>query len=91
MPGVRFILGLALSTGTQLLGDGRSRAADVCDNCVDVPNGPLLADPIGGNQLDANLNGDGGVDFLDLGLLTSQFFQLPGPSGLPCARTVPCP
>ncbi len=40
---------------------------------------------------DADLNGDGSVDFLDLGLMKSQFFQPPGPSGLSCAGTIPCP
>ena len=40
---------------------------------------------------DADLNGDGSVDFLDLGMMKSLFFQPPGPSGLECAGTVPCP
>ena len=40
---------------------------------------------------DADLNGDGIADFLDLGVLKTLFFQSPGPSGLPCAGTVPCP
>ena len=40
---------------------------------------------------DCDLNGDGTVDFLDLGLMKAQFFQPPGPSGLDCAGTIPCP
>ncbi len=39
----------------------------------------------------ADLNGDGTVDFLDLGRMKSLFFQPPGPSGLACAGTIPCP
>ena len=30
----------------------------------------------------ADLNGDGAVNFADLGLLKSMFFQQPGPSGI---------
>ena len=40
---------------------------------------------------DADLNGDNFVDFLDLGRMKAQFFDLPGPSGLDCAGTIPCP
>jgi hypothetical protein len=40
---------------------------------------------------DSDLNGDGVVDFLDLGLMKTLFFRPPGPSGLACAGTVPCP
>jgi len=31
---------------------------------------------------DADLNGDGSVNFGDLGIMKNQFFQTPGPSAL---------
>jgi hypothetical protein len=40
---------------------------------------------------DADLNGDGVVNAVDLGTLKSRFFKPPGPSGLTCAGTIPCP
>ncbi len=40
---------------------------------------------------DCDINGDGICDFLDLGRCKVLFFQPPGPSGLSCAGTVPCP
>ncbi|MEL7450497.1 MAG: peptidoglycan DD-metalloendopeptidase family protein [Pseudomonadota bacterium] len=39
----------------------------------------------------ADLNGDGVVNFSDLGMLKAAFFAPPGPSGMPCAGTIPCP
>ena len=58
---------------------------DNCDNCVEVPNGPAIPDAGGnvqrdtnldgyGNLCDPDLNNDGAVDFLDLGLLKAVFF-----------------
>ncbi len=102
---------------------------DACDNCTEIPNGPVIPGAGDGIQVDTNgdgygnacdpdlnndgtvdfldlgllkavfftddadadLNGDGTVDFLDLGLMKSGFFQPPGPSGLACAGTIPCP
>jgi len=43
------------------------------------------------DDADADLNGDGMVDFLDLGRMKTQFLGSPGPSGLDCAGTIPCP
>ncbi|MEM9058406.1 MAG: peptidoglycan DD-metalloendopeptidase family protein, partial [Pseudomonadota bacterium] len=40
---------------------------------------------------DADLNGDGLVNFIDLGAMKAAFFGTPGPSGMACAGTVPCP
>ena len=34
---------------------------------------------------DEDMDGDGVVNFADLGLLKSQFFGIPGPSGVPNA------
>ncbi len=40
---------------------------------------------------DADFNGDGIVNVLDLGTLKAGFFQAPGPSGMSCAGSAPCP
>ncbi len=99
------------------------------DNCVVVPNGPLLgtgscvaqedADMDGyGNPCDLDVNNNGAVDLIDLSnnfltqgaigtahdyncngavdlLDLSESFlrqgEIPGPSGLACAGTIPCP
>lgn len=39
----------------------------------------------------ADLNGDNSVNFADLSTLKSLFFGPPGPSGMSCAGTAPCP
>ena len=39
------------------------------------------------NDPDADLNGDGSVNFLDLARLKAGFFEPPGPSGTPNACT----
>ncbi len=36
-------------------------------------------------------NGDGAISVPDFGVLRSHFGGPPGPSGLDCAGTVPCP
>jgi hypothetical protein len=36
-----------------------------------------------GADADADLSGDGVVNFIDLGVMRSLFFQPPGPSGVP--------
>jgi len=54
-------------------GDG---IEDEIDNCLEAPN-PGQRDTDGdgyGNYCDADLNGDGVTDFLDLGILKSRFF-----------------
>ena len=33
---------------------------------------------------DADLDGDGAVNFVDLGIMKAAFFQAPGPSANPC-------
>lgn len=65
-------------------GDG---VGDACDTCVEISNPRMILEStrLTGNQLDgdqdgfgnacdADLNGDGVVDFLDLGLLKDVFF-----------------
>ena len=102
---------------------------DSTDNCVLVPNGPLMqtasctaqedADLDGfGNPFDLDVNNNGAVDLIDLSnnfltqgavgtahdyncngavdlLDLSESFlrqgEIPGPSGLACAGTIPCP
>ena len=61
------------------------------DGSVDFLDLGLLKAVFFSGDADADLNGDGSVDFLDLGLMKAGFFQAPGPSGLACAGTVPCP
>jgi hypothetical protein len=43
------------------------------------------------DDLDGDIDGDGRVNFGDLSLMKTMFFNPPGPSGLDCAGTVPCP
>jgi hypothetical protein len=107
---------------------------DVCDNCVEVENGPLIPDAGGNSQWDtdsdgygnlcdcdfnqdsfgggpdftlflscfnqtattplceaADMNGDGFVGGPDFTLFLRGFNGPPGPSGLACAGTIPCP
>ena len=74
--------------------DGYGNACDADlnnDGIVDFLDLGLLKSVFLTSDADADFNGDGTVDFLDLGLMKSQFFQPPGPSGLECAGTVPCP
>ncbi len=77
---------------TNLDGYGNLCDADLNnDGAVDFLDLGLLKAVFFTDDADADLNGDGSVDFLDLGLMKSLFFQPPGPSGLACAGTVPCP
>lgn len=107
---------------------------DVNDNCVVVPNGPILATPAAcnaqqdgnsegyGNPCDSDVNNNGATDLTDVSLTltgaktvsTNPIFdyncngaadlsdvskaltdakavRTPGPSGLACAGTAPCP
>jgi hypothetical protein len=72
------------------------------DNCLLVPNG-APAQPPGalvaqcdtdqdgyGNACDPDVNNDGAVGNPDYAPITSNFAGAPGPSGLPCAGTIPC-
>ncbi len=61
------------------------------DGGVDFLDLGILKSHFFSTNADCDLNGDGSVDFLDLGLMKSGFFQPPGPSGLACAGTIPCP
>ena len=57
---------------------------DLNDNCTLVAN-PDQRNTDGdafGNICDPDLNGNGAVDFQDLGLLKSRFLSPPGPAGL---------
>ena len=77
---------------TDLDGYGNACDADLNnDGVVDFLDLGLLKAVFFTDDADADLNGDGSVDFLDLGLMKSGFFQPPGPSGLACAGTIPCP
>jgi hypothetical protein len=44
-----------------------------------------------GYDPEADFDGDGTVSPLDLGVLRSQYLSPPGPSGLACAGSAPCP
>ena len=79
-------------------GDG---IPDNQDNCVVLPNGPLLgtgscfaqedADMDGyGNPCDLDVNNNGQVDLIDLSESFLRQGEVPGPSGLACAGTIPC-
>ena len=74
-------------------GDGMLDNADNADNCAVVANPTQLdADGDGyGNICDADLNNSGTETSADFGLLRSRLNTAPGPSGLACAGTIPCP
>jgi hypothetical protein len=65
------------------------------DGAVDFLGlGPFGADLSAGfdSGIGSDMNCDGATDFLDLGPFGAQLSAgAPGPSGLPCAGTVPCP
>ncbi|HEY5656781.1 MAG TPA: hypothetical protein VIY27_03240, partial [Myxococcota bacterium] len=77
--------------------------ADAVDNCLMVPNG-TVGQPAGaiaaqcdtdgdgyGNACDPDISNDGIVGGPDYGPVTANFGGVPGPSGLSCAGTIPCP
>ena len=63
------------------------------DNCAMTINPTQLdADQDGyGNICDADLNNSGTVTTADFAILRPRLNAPPGPSGLACAGTVPCP
>ncbi len=66
---------------------------DESDNCVEVPN-PDQRDTNAdgfGNICDPDYNDDLAVGIPDFSVLRSFFGGPPGPSGLDCAGTIPCP
>lgn len=76
---------LVVVTGTGLPDADADGIPDAVDNCQQAANGSTAPDPGGnlqldgdgdgfGNFCDADLNNDGIVDFLDLGLLKAAFF-----------------
>lgn len=75
----------------------RDGYGNLCD--ADLENGgfvdfvdlDLLKSVFFSDDDDADLDDNGLVDFVDLGLFKALFFQPPGPSGLSCAGTIPCP
>lgn len=129
------MVGLSVSSMAGLPSDiDADGVIDVNDNCLVVPNGPLLATPAACNsQQDGNLDGygspcdtdtdndgaaslldvsatltaakavstnpvfdfdcDGAASLLDVSnvLVDAKAVLTPGPSGLACAGTVPCP
>ena len=51
--------------------------------------GRVTGDPLYDPDVDAN--GDGAVGMQDYGMFLGAFTHSPGPSGLACAGTIPCP
>jgi hypothetical protein len=79
-------------------GYGNTCDADVSnDGGVGVPDFAMLSAAMGsteqqpGYDPDLDLSGDGGVGVPDFAAMLSSFGMLPGPSGLTCAGTPPCP
>ncbi len=70
-----------------LNGDGATGLADY--GIFQLSYGRLVGDPL--YNPDADSFGDGGVGVADYGLLLQYFGFAPGPSGLACAGTPPCP
>jgi probable HAF family extracellular repeat protein len=73
-----------LITGLQLQDDDNDGVINIEDNCINVPNGPLIPDAGGnsqydsngdnyGNACDADFNGDLVVNGLDVGTFVGQF------------------
>jgi hypothetical protein len=74
--------------------DGFGNACDADFNQDDVVNAVdlgRLKSLFFSTDADTDLNGDGVVNAADLANLKSRFFKPPGPSGLGCAGTIPCP
>jgi len=61
------------------------------DGTVNMLDLSLMKGVFNSADPDADLNGDGVVNFLDLSLLKGLFNKEPGPSGLGCKGTIPCP
>jgi hypothetical protein len=58
-------------------------------NALDAAFGTAVGDP--GYDPNIDHNGDGGIGMPDFGVFNQQAAQgYPGPSGLPCAGTIPC-
>ena len=81
---------VVLHSGPDTDGDG---IQDPIDNCRLTAN-PLQQDANldgFGNICDADINNSGTVTTADFGLLRARLGTAPGPSGLACAGTIPCP
>ena len=67
------------------------------DGAVGIPDFNVLRSQFGLTDEDPGFdpavdhNGDGAIGILDFNVFRSFFGQVPGPSGLGCAGTVPCP
>jgi len=78
-------------------GDGYGNACDPDlnqDNIIGLPDFGTFTATFGGSGHPTNaadLNCDGIIGLPDFGLFTKMFQKRPGPSGLSCAGTVPCP
>jgi hypothetical protein len=63
------------------------------DGTVDFQDIPLFLADLGlsDSGIGSDQNCDGNVDFQDIPLFLGQLGVGPGPSGLPCQGTIPCP
>lgn len=72
---------------TDLNNDGQTNAVDLGLLRVAFFGTPVLPNW----NPHADFNGDNVTNTIDLGLMRASFFGPPGPSGMSCAGTVPCP
>ena len=88
---------------TEVSNEGQTDAntdgfGNICDadltndhQIVDVLDLEILKSLFFASEPEADLNVSGFVDFRDLGRMKALFARPPGPSGLACAGSIPCP